>query len=49
MPVVCVMQRGWQDQGLEAEESIDPMTQPRDGDCGSAGSNSPDELRGQRL
>jgi len=28
---------------MKDEESIDTMTQPRDGDRGSAGSNSPDE------
>ncbi len=28
---------------MKDEESIDPVTQPRDGDRGSAGSNSPDE------
>ncbi len=28
---------------MKDEESIDTVTQPRDGDLGSAGSNSPDE------
>lgn len=36
-------QRGWQDQGMKDEESIDPVTQPREVDRGSAGSNSTDE------
>ena len=48
---MCVMrQLGWQDQGMEDEESTDPVTQPRDVDRGSAGSISPDLVRrGQRL
>ncbi len=41
---MCVMrQRGWQDQGMEDEEGIDPVTQPREVDRSSAGSISPDE------
>jgi len=28
---------------MKDQESIDPVTQPRDGDRGSAGSDSPDE------